>query len=46
MATHMDQILANMSKTGSIIGDMIITGADDEEHLHNAESVLKRFNIT
>lgn len=37
----MDQILTDIPITEYINDDMIITGTDDEGHLHNVESVLK-----
>ena len=40
----MDKILNGLDHVGCILDDIIITGVDDDEHLHNLEAVLQRLN--
>ena len=38
----MDTILQGLNHEQCYIGDILITGADDNEHFHNLEEVLVR----
>jgi hypothetical protein len=42
--TCMDKILEGINGIGCILDDLIITGKNDEEHLQNLQSVLKRLS--
>ena len=38
----MDTILQGLNHVQCYIDDIIVTGADDDEHIHNLEEVLAR----
>ena len=40
----MDRILQGLNGVKCILDDMIITGKDDREHLHNLDKVLERLD--